>query len=196
MKYGYARVSAQDQNLDRQINALESAGVGDRNIVSEKVSGKSFDRKHYKKLKKKLKEGDELYLLSLDRLGRCYEELCSEWSEFKKKGVDVSVIDMPVLKKSVTGDSLVDRFLNDLILRVLAFTSEHERIAIKTRQAQGIAAAKEKGVKFGRPKLKLPDNFLEVSRKVSDRCLSISDGAAVLGMSYGAFYYHYKKSLL
>lgn len=192
MKYGYARVSAQDQNLDRQINALESAGVGDRNIVSEKVSGKSFDRKHYKKLKKKLKEGDELYLLSLDRLGRCYEELCREWEAFKEKGIDVTVIDTPVLKPD-TGDPLLDAFMKDLVLRVLAFASEHERKAIRQRQAEGIAAARKKGVKFGRPETVLPNEFYDIAEKVRNGNMSVSEGACKLGMTYSTFYYHYKK---
>lgn len=193
MKYGYARVSAKDQSLDRQIDALEKAGIGDKDIVSEKASGKTLDRERYKKLVKKLKSGDELYLMSLDRLGRCYEELCNEWDELEKKGIDVTVMDMPVLKKNVTGDTLTDHFLCDLVLRVLAFTSEHERKAIRKRQAEGIRAAKKRGVKFGRPEKKLPEGFDEICKKVSDGEITMTDGASSAGMSYGTFYYHYKK---
>jgi len=193
MKYGYARVSAQDQNLDRQIDALVKAGIGDKEIVSEKASGKTLDRKSYKKLIKKLKSGDELYLMSLDRLGRCYDELCSEWADFEKKGVDVTVMDMPALKKKVTGDSLTDRFLNDLVLRVLAFVSEHERKCIRERQAEGIEAARKRGVKFGRPEKELPDGFGDICKKVSGGELTMTEGASCIGMKYGTFYYHYKK---
>lgn len=192
MKYGYARVSAKDQNLDRQIDALVDAGIKGKDIVSEKMSGKSLDRKCYKKLVKKLKSGDELYLLSLDRLGRCYEELCKEWEAFKRKGVDVTVIDTPMLNSS-TGDPLLDGFMNDLVLRVLAFASEHERKAIRQRQAEGIAAARKKGVRFGRPAKELPENFADIAEKVRNGIISVSEGASELGMSYGAFYYHYKK---
>ena len=149
--YGYIRVSSKDQNEDRQRIALAEAGVRDRNIFGDKQSGKDFNRPQYKKLLKKLKEDDLLYVKNIDRLGRNYEEIQEQWRVItKEKRVDIVVLDMPLLDTR-RGKDLMGTFLSDIVLQVLSFVAENERVSIRQRQAEGIAAAKAKGVKFGRP---------------------------------------------
>lgn len=157
--FAYIRVSSIDQNESRQIIAMDNLDIPAEHIYIDKQSGKDFDRPNYKKLMKKLKPGDLLYILSIDRLGRNYEEIQNQWRAItKEKGVDICVIDMPLLDTRLHRD-LMGTFIADLVLQILSFVAQSERENIKKRQAQGIAAAKAKGVKFGRPEKLVPDNF-------------------------------------
>lgn len=159
--YGYGRVSSKDQNLARQINALIEWGVEEKNLYLDKKSGKDFNRNEYQKLKKILKSGDILVLKSIDRLGRNYHEILEEWRELvAKKKIDIVVLDMPLLDTTNQKD-LIKTFICDLVLQVLSFVAENERLDIKKRQAEGIAAAKERGVKFGRPKKERDEELFE-----------------------------------
>lgn len=159
MLYGYARVSSRDQNLDRQVIALEQAGVETTNIFCDKQSGKDFDRPAYLALLDKVQPGDIIMFKSVDRLGRNYEEIQTQWRFItKEKEVDIKVLDMPLLDTTV-GKDFLGTFVSDLVLQILSFAAEQERSFIRQRQSEGIAAAKAKGVKFGRPKKPLPTNF-------------------------------------
>ena len=162
--YGYIRVSSKDQKEDRQQIALKEVGVELQNIYVDKQSGKDFNRPQYKKMLRKLKKDDLLYIKSIDRLGRNYEEILQQWRILtKEKGVDIVVLDMPLLDTR-RGKDLMGTFLSDIVLQVLSFVAENERTNIKQRQVEGIAAAKAQGIKFGRPPLPLPDNFYEVHK--------------------------------
>ncbi len=159
--YGYVRVSSHDQNEDRQLIAMEQAGVLRSNIYMDKQSGKDFNRPNYKRLIKRLREGDLLYILSIDRLGRNYEEIQNQWRIItKEKKADIVVIDMPLLDTR-RDKNLLGTFISDMVLQLLSFVAENERNAIRSRQAAGIAAAKAKGVKFGRPVKEVSENFIE-----------------------------------
>lgn len=159
MTYGYVRVSTREQNEDRQVIAMGQVGIPNRNLYRDRQSGKDFDRPQYKKLLKRLKKDDVLYIKSIDRLGRNYEEILEQWRLLtKEKGVDIVVMDMPLLDTR-RGKDLLGAFLSDIVLQVLSFVAENERCSIRQRQAEGIAAAKAKGVRFGRPPKPLPENF-------------------------------------
>ena len=186
--YGYVRVSTQEQNADRQVVALREAGVPEKNIYTEKRSGKDFDRPQYKKLLQKMKKDDLLYLKSIDRLGRNYAEILEQWRILtKSKGVDIVVLDMPLLDTR-RGKDLMGTFLSDIVLQVLSFVAENERVNIRQRQAEGIAAAKAKGVLFGRRPLPLPENFHEVRRAWRAKKLTLKQAAAACHMPVGTFY--------
>ena len=163
--YGYVRVSSLDQNEDRQFIAMRDAGVSQDHIFMDKQSGKDFNRPNYKRLIKRLQAGDLLYILSIDRLGRNYEEIQNQWRFITKdKKVDIVVIDMPLLDTR-RDKNLLGTFISDMVLQLLSFVAQNERENTKIRQAQGIAAAKARGVKFGRPTKEMPDEFvLEVER--------------------------------
>ena len=172
--YGYVRVSRREQNENRQLIALKEVGLTGKMIFLDKQSGKDFNRPQYKKLLRKLKKGDLLYVKSIDRLGRNYEEIQQQWRLLtKEKGVDIVVLDMPLLDTR-RGKDLIGTFLSDIVLQVLSFVAEKERTNIRQRQAEGIAAAKAKGVKFGRPLKPLPHNFHEVHRawRAKNNCVS------------------------
>ena len=157
--YGYIRVSSTDQNEDRQVIALREKKVLEKDIYMDKQSGKDFNRPQYQKLVKRLKSGDLLYILSIDRLGRNYEEIQNQWRILTKEiGVDICVIDMPLLDTR-NGKDLMGTFIADLVLQILSFVAQSERENIRKRQAEGIAAAKARGVRFGRPPRPLPDNY-------------------------------------
>ena len=163
--YAYVRVSTREQNEDRQLIAMNELQVPKKNIFIDKQSGKDFERPHYKKLIKRLKKDDLLYIKSIDRLGRNYNEIQEQWRILtKEKGIDIVVLDMPLLDTR-RGKDLMGTFLSDIVLQVLSFVAENERINIRQRQAEGIAAAKAKGVRFGRPPKPLPGNFEEVYRR-------------------------------
>ena len=163
-EYGYVRVSSLDQNEERQMVEMRQLGIAEENIYKDKQSGKDFNRPMYQKLLRKLKKGDVLYIMSIDRLGRNYEEIQSQWRFLtREKEADISVIDMPLLDTR-RGKDLMGTFLADIVLQVLSFVAENERANIRARQAEGIAAAKAKGVKFGRPPIPLPDNFYPVHK--------------------------------
>ncbi len=186
--YGYIRVSSRDQNEDRQMIALKEIGVEDKNIYLDKQSGKDFNRPQYKKLLRKLKKDDLLYIKSIDRLGRNYEEILEQWRVLTKdKGIDIVVLDMPLLDTR-RGKDLMGTFLSDIVLQVLSFVAENERTNIRQRQAEGIAAAKAKGVRFGRPPIPLPENFYEVHKAWRDKKITLTKAAEACGMPKGTFY--------
>ena len=191
--YGYVRVSSVEQNEDRQLIALENVGVAKRNIFTDKQSGKDFERGQYKRLLKKLKPGDLLYILSIDRLGRNYIEIQEQWRILtKEKGVDISVIEMPLLNTR-NGKDLLGTFIADLVLQILSFVAQTERENIRTRQAQGIAAAKSRGVKFGRPVKELPANFYSVLAKWERQEITGREAAKECGMPVTTFLYKAKR---
>ncbi len=160
--YGYARVSAANQNEDRQIQALEAAGAAAENVFVDKQSGKDFERGQYKALLNALRPNDVLYVKSIDRLGRNYREILKQWQLLTKDiGVDVVVLDMPLLDTR-RGKDLLGTFISDVVLQILSFVAENERANIRQRQREGIDIAKRKGVKFGRPRRELPENFKEI----------------------------------
>ncbi len=186
--YGYIRVSTREQNEDRQLLAMREQDVPERNIFLDKQSGKDFDRPQYRRLMKKLKPGDLLYIKSIDRLGRNYEEILAQWQVLtKSKGVDIVVLDMPLLDTR-RGKDLMGTFLSDIVLQVLSFAAEHERDSIRQRQTEGIAAAKARGVRFGRPARPLPDNFHDVHRAWRRKQLTLKQAAEACGMPAGTFY--------
>ena len=160
--YGYIRVSSCDQNEDRQLIALRELAVPARNIFMDKQSGKDFNRPEYRKMVRRLKKEDLLYVKSIDRLGRNYEEIQNQWCVLTKEiGVDICVIDMPLLDTR-NGKDLMGTFIADLVLQILSFVAQSERENIRMRQAQGIAASKQKGVRFSRPEVAVPDNFAKI----------------------------------
>lgn len=186
--YGYIRVSSRDQNEDRQLIALKEVGVPEKNVHLDKQSGKDFNRPQYKKLLRKLKKDDLLYIKSIDRLGRSYEEILQQWRVLtKEKGIDIVVLDMPLLDTR-RGKDLMGTFLSDIVLQVLSFVAENERTNIRQRQAEGIAAAKAKGVKFGRPPLPLPENFYEVHKAWRAKKITLNEAAKACNMPVGTFY--------
>ncbi|BDF57243.1 resolvase [Christensenellaceae bacterium] len=186
--YGYVRVSSIDQNEERQIVELSKRNILSRNIYIDKQSGKSFERPQYKKLVRKLKQGDLLYILSIDRLGRNYLEIQEQWRILtKEKGIDICVIDMPLLDTR-NGKDLMGTFIADLVLQILSFVAQNERENIIKRQAQGIAVAKAKGIKFGRPKIMLPENFGELVHDWEKKKLPLSEVLGVCKMSEATFY--------
>lgn len=186
--YGYVRVSSIDQNEDRQMIALWEAAVPKENIFVDRQSGKDFDRPDYKNLVRKLKAGDLLYILSIDRLGRNYEEIQKQWRILTKEiGIDICVLDMPLLDTR-NGKDLMGTFIADLVLQILSFTAQSERENIKKRQAEGIAAAKAKGVKFGRPEKGTPAEFGEIIRAWEQKRLSLTEVLKQCGMSKATFY--------
>lgn len=191
--YGYVRVSSVEQNEDRQLLALEKVGVAKRNIFIDKQSGKDFERPRYKRLVKKLKPGDLLYIQSIDRLGRNYLEIQEQWRILTKdKGIDICVIDMPLLNTR-NGKDLLGTFIADLVLQILSFVAQTERENIRTRQAQGIAAAKSRGVKFGRPKKEVPANFYHVLEKWKRQEFTGREAAKECGMPVTTFLYKAKR---
>lgn len=173
--YGYIRVSTREQNEDRQRIAMEEAGVPERNVYMDKQSGKDFNRPQYRKLLRKLKKDDLLYIKSIDRLGRNYEEILQQWRYLTKdKGIDIVVLDMPLLDTR-RGKDLMGTFLSDIVLQVLSFVAENERTNIRQRQAEGIAAAKARGVRFGRPEKEIPADFGEIVAAWEETQLPISE---------------------
>ena len=186
MKYGYARVSTMGQNLDTQIEQLKQADCD--KIYSEKFTGTTTDRPKFKLLLKKLKPGDLLMIQSIDRLGRNYEKVQNQWRVLtKEKEVDICVIDMPLLDTR-QGKDLMGTFIADLVLQILSFVAQNEREYIRKRQAEGIAAAKAKGVKFGRKPIPLPENFYEVHQAWRSKKLTLKQAASACNMPVGTFY--------
>ena len=187
-EYAYVRVSSLEQNEDRQLIEIKKMGVRDENIFIDKQSGKDFDRPMYKMLKAKLRESDVLYILSIDRLGRNYEEIQNQWRVLTKElKIDICVLDMPLLDTRRDKD-LLGTFVADLVLQILSFTSENERNAIRERQRQGIAAAKARGIKFGRPGKKVPDDFGDLVKKWEKGALSADELSKQCDMSMATFY--------
>ena len=188
MIYGYIRVSTREQNEDRQLIALREMAVPEANLFIDKQSGKDFDRPQYQKLLREMKKDDLLYIKSIDRLGRNYEEVLKQWQMLtKEKGIDIVVLDMPLLDTR-RGKDLMGTFLSDIVLQVLSFVAENERANIRQRQAEGIAAAKARGVQFGRKPIPLPDNFYEVHRAWRSKKLTLKQAASACNMPVGTFY--------
>lgn len=186
--YGYIRVSSTDQNEDRQLIAMAQLSVPKRNLYIDKQSGKDFNRPQYRRMVRKLRPGDLLYVLSIDRLGRNYEEIQKEWRHLTKElGIDICVIDMPLLDTR-QGKDLMGTFIADLVLQILSFVAQSERENIKKRQAEGIAAAKARGVKFGRPPHPLPDNFHQIHRDWRNKKKTLQQAARACEMPEGTFY--------
>ena len=186
--YGYIRVSSQEQNEDRQLIAMAEVGVMRENIYMDKQSGKDFERPQYKRLVKKLREGDILFIKSIDRLGRNYEEILNQWRIItKEKRTDIVVLDMPLLDTR-RDKNLLGTFISDIVLQLLSFVSENERVNIRQRQAEGIAAAKKRGVKFGRPIKEMPEDFAEIIEKWEKKVLTTDEITTAYGISESTFY--------
>lgn len=186
--YGYVRVSSVDQNEDRQMDAMDNVGIDKANIFIDRQSGKDFERPAYKRMVRKLKKGDVLYIMSIDRLGRNYEEIRHQWNILTKEiGIDICVIDMPLLDTR-GGKDLMGTFIADLVLQILSFVAQTERENIRKRQAQGIAAARLRGVRFGRPEKKLPDNFDEIVSEYDAGRMTLGEVLEILKISKSMFY--------
>ena len=194
--YGYIRVSSQDQNEDRQQVAMQEVNILQSNIYLDKQSGKDFERPMYKKMIRRLKRNDLVYIKSIDRLGRNYQDVVEQWQYLTRvKKVDIVVLEMPLLDTR-RGKDLMGTFLSDIVLQVLSFVAENERACIRSRQREGIEVAKKKGVKFGRPAKPLPDNFTEICRKWKAGEISASEAASQCRFSRSTFYNHVKNSVI
>ena len=197
--YGYIRVSTRDQNEGRQLIAMRELSIPEKNVFLDKQSGKDFERPQYKKLVKKLKPDDLLYIKSIDRLGRNYGEILEQWRILtKEKGIDIVVLDMPLLDTR-RGKDLMGTFLSDIVLQVLSFVAENERTSIRQRQAEGIAAAKARGVRFGRPPRPLPANYHSAYQRWKSGTITGTTAAKECGMPLSTFRYraeHYEKAML
>ena len=194
MIYGYIRVSTTSQNIDRQLIDLKKEGLELKNIFIDYESGKNFERKEYIKLIKKIRAGDLLVIKSIDRLGRNYEMIINEWKTItKSKGANIKVIDMPLLDTTIDSSDLIRTFISDIVLQILSFVAENERKNIKQRQQEGIKAAKLRGVKFGRPKIKLPTNFQKVCQMYKTRSITSFEAASLLNLKRPTFYKYLKK---
>lgn len=186
--YGYIRVSSADQNEDRQLVALRSCKVPECNLFVDKQSGKDFERPEYRRMLRRLKRDDLLYVKSIDRLGRNYGEILEQWRLLtKEKGVDIVVLDMPLLDTR-SGKDLMGTFIADLVLQILSFVAQNERENIRQRQAEGIAAAKARGVPFGRPALPLPENFEQVVASWRNKEIDFASALQQTGMRPDTFY--------
>ena len=185
---GYMRVSSREQNEDRQRIALLEMGVPKENIYMDKLSGKNFDRPQYKKLLRKLNGNTVLFVKSIDRLGRNYADLNEQWRIItKEKGADIVVIDMPLLDTR-REKNLLGTFISDIVLALLSYVAENERLNIRQRQAEGIAAAKARGVRFGRPEKQVPEDFEQIVLRWQDKALDISQVLELCDMSAATFY--------
>lgn len=185
--YGYYRVSTKEQNLDRYLIAMREEGVPEENIFSDKKSGKGFNRTEWKKLYNNLRAGDTLIIMSIDRLGRDYDAIGRTWKRLTNtKKVNIKVLDMPIL--NTTNNTLVDKLLSDIILQLLAYVAQTERDNLLKRQAQGIAAAKARGVHFGRPEVNVPKDFKKIVRDWEDKKISYTEAVELSGLSIRTFY--------
>ena len=187
--YGYVRVSTREQNEDRQLIALQALSIPKKNIYMDKQSGKDFKRPQYNRLVRRLRQNDLLYIKSIDRLGRNYSEILEQWRILtREKKVDIVVLDMPILDTR-RGKDLMGTFLSDIVLQVLSFVAENERTNIRQRQAEGIAAAKARGVRFGRPPKPLPENFCSAYQQWKNGTMTGTAAAQECGMSLSTFRY-------
>lgn len=191
--YGYVRVSTREQKEDRQMIAMSEAGIKKKNIYVDKQSGKDFNRPMYQKLLKKLKENDVLFIKSIDRLGRNYEEVLEQWRVLtKEKKVDIVVIDMPILDTRM-GKDLLGTLIADLVLAIFSYVSENERSNIKTRQKEGIEAAKQRGVQFGRPAKPLPEDFDQICEEFLQKEINAEEAARRCNFTKATFYHKFKE---
>lgn len=186
--YGYVRVSSTDQNEERQMIALHHVGVEDKHSFMDKQSGKDYERPQYKKMVNKMRQGDLLYVLSIDRIGRNYDEIQHQWRILTKEiGIEVCVIDMPLLDTRRSKD-LLGTFVADLVLQVLSFAAHNERDNIRKRQAEGIAAAKARGVHMGRPVINAPPEFDQIVKAWEKKEITMEEAMKRCGMSETTFY--------
>lgn len=186
--YGYIRVSTREQNIERQMISLQEAGGDKKNIYIDRQSGKDFKRPAYKKMMNLLQEGDLLIVKSIDRLGRNYQEIMEQWGIItKEKKADIRILDMPLLDTTKTKD-LLGTFISDVVLQLLSFVAENERDNIRQRQAEGIAAAKARGVRFGKPVIPMPDNFPELYKRWEEDDLTINELASLCNMGRSTMY--------
>lgn len=186
--YGYIRVSSADQNEARQMAAIKELGINGCNIFIDKQSGKDFERPQYKRLMKRIKPGDLIYIQSIDRLGRNYNEIQTQWRVLtKEKGADICVLDMPLLDTR-TGKDLMGTFIADLVLQILSFVAQNERENTHKRQAEGIAAAKARGKHLGRPRIELSDDFSRVLKRWKDKEITAREAALICSVSVSTFY--------
>jgi DNA invertase Pin-like site-specific DNA recombinase len=189
MIYGYIRVSTREQNEDRQLIAMRELSIAEGNLFMDKQSGKDFERPQYRQMVRRLKKDDLLYIKSIDRLGRNYGEILEQWRILtREKGVDIAVLDMPLLDTR-RGKDLMGTFLSDIVLQVLSFVAENERANIRQRQAEGIAAAKARGVRFGRPPRPLPDSYHSAYRRWKAGAITGTAAARECGMALATFRY-------
>ena len=189
MNYGYARVSTINQHLDRQIDELHKVRLFDSQIYVDKESGKDFNRTNYKKLLKKVKSGDVLFVKSIDRLGRNYNMILDEWRILtKEKDIDIVVIDMPLLDTRIKGKNLVGKFIANVVLQVLSFVAENERETMRQRQEEGIKMAKLRGVRFGRPPTPTPDDFDNIVKLYKEKKITVVNAIEMSGLTRGTFY--------
>lgn len=187
-KYGYIRVSSRDQNIARQVEAMLDIGIRKQDMYVDKQSGKDFDRGEYKCIVKKLKAGDELYVKSIDRLGRDYEEIIDQWRYLTKtKDIDIIVLDLDLLDTRKEINGITSKFIADLTLQILSYVAHIERDNTRKRQAEGIRIAKEKGVKFGRPRAEIPPDFEEVLTLWQENKISKREGARILNTNHTTF---------
>ena len=194
MNYAYARVSSKDQNLSRQLNAFNNCNIEFKKIYCDKESGVNFERTSYKQLIKRLRYGDLLVITSIDRLGRNYDCIQQEWKRITKNiGADIYVLGMPLLDTRCHEKNLVGKLIADIVLELLSFVAENERENIRARQAEGIQAAKLRGVKFGRPPLVCPDNFKEIAEAYLKRAINLSDALQATKMKRSTFYTYLQK---
>lgn len=187
-EYGYARVSAQDQNLARQLDAFTKEGLAEKSVYADKASGRDFDRPAYKRLLRRLKPGDVVYVKSIDRLGRNYEEIIEEWRRItKQKEAHIVVLDMPILDTRNEVAGITGVFLTDVVLQVLSYVAQIERESIHQRQAEGIAAAKARGIRFGRPRIERPEIYPQTKRAYLDGNITRKEAAQRLKVSTSTF---------
>ncbi|MFQ9924358.1 MAG: recombinase family protein [Beduini sp.] len=187
-KYGYVRVSSKDQNIDRQMSAMKQAGIMKDKIYIDKLSGKDFNRPRYKRLLRQLQEGDELYIKSIDRLGRDYDEIIKQWRFLTNiKNIDIIVLDSPLLDTRNQVNGVTGKFISDLVLQILSYVAQVERENIRQRQAEGIREAKLKGVAFGRPPKKIPEEFPEILQLWLDEKISLRKASEILNVSHMTF---------
>ena len=187
--YAYIRVSTKQQKIDRQIDEIKDYNINKRNVFIDKESGRDFIRKNYQKMIKKLKRDDLLIIKSIDRLGRNYQMIIDEWSRITKTiGADIKVLDMPLLDTRIEDKNLIGKFISDIVLQILSFVAENERNNIKERQAEGIRLAKAKGVKFGRPRVKLPPNYENILSLYMSNDISAKAAMNALKISRGTYF--------
>lgn len=188
MKYGYIRVSTKEQNIDRQMTALIKQGLVKENIFIDKASGKDFNRKGYKKMLRRIKKNDEVFIKSIDRLGRNYEEIISQWKYLtKKKEVNLIVIDFPLLDTRKKVDGITGAFIADIVLQVMSYVAQIERENTHKRQMEGIKEAQKRGVRFGRKTIEKPCNYEDVVRMWKQGNVSLREGAKLLNVSHTTF---------
>lgn len=188
-KYGYVRVSTRDQNTNRQLDSLKKEGILRKNIYIDRISGKDFKRPNYNELLSIINPGDIIVVTSIDRLGRNYDEILKQWRIItQQKKAHIEVIDMPLLNTNYERDGLTNVFISDLVLQILAYVAETERSFIRQRQAEGIAAAKARGIRFGASKKDTPENFEKYYKKWKCKEISVREGSEALGISRSMFY--------